>query len=218
MPNRPRAPAAQAPPQGVSPSPTWDDLTTRLRAATRPGLYDATERVMNTESGHGRTIGWGPHVPGQTDRAYGPMQIMPGTAGDRHANVADRFDWRQNIDGGARYFAYLVDRYHGDLARASAAYNGGAGHVDKTAGNGVPSRNSGYVESVVPGWTPGTTQRFIAPGYPGGPPLPGPDQSAVVKPPAAPASPPPPPASWASCVASVRCRARGRILCTATAY
>ena len=117
---------------------------------------------------------------------------MPGTAGDRHANVADRFDWRQNIDGGARYFAYLVDRYHGDLARASAAYNGGAGHVDKTAGNGVPSRNSGYVESVVPGWTPGTTQRFIAPGYPGGPPLPGPDQSAVVKPPAAPASPPPP--------------------------
>lgn len=60
--------------------------------------------------------------------AFGPSQLMPGTA--RDLGVADSinapdYDWRKNLDAGARYYRQQLDRYHGNYAAADAAYNAG---------------------------------------------------------------------------------------------
>lgn len=61
--------------------------------------------------------------------ARGLMQLMPGTA--VRFGVTNIFDPQQNIEGGARYMRFLLDRFDGDLALALAGYNAGEGAVDK---------------------------------------------------------------------------------------
>ena len=57
--------------------------------------------------------------------AQGIMQLMPTTA--ESLGVEDPFDARQNITGGAKMLAYLLDDYNGNVTLALAAYNAGAG-------------------------------------------------------------------------------------------
>ena len=66
--------------------------------------------------------------------AAGLMQLMPRTA--EMLRVLDPFDPRGNVSGGVRHLRHLLDRYHGDVALALAAYNAGAAAVD--AHRGVP--------------------------------------------------------------------------------
>jgi len=66
--------------------------------------------------------------------ARGVMQLMPATA--KELGVTDSFNADQNINGGARYLAKLLDRYNHDHRLALAAYNAGPGAVDKH--DGVP--------------------------------------------------------------------------------
>lgn len=60
--------------------------------------------------------------------AFGPAQLMPATA--RSLGVADSvnapgYDWRRNLDAGARYYRQMLDQAHGDYAVADASYNAG---------------------------------------------------------------------------------------------
>jgi hypothetical protein len=61
--------------------------------------------------------------------ARGLMQLMPGTAS--RFGVTSIFDPRQNIEGGARYLRFLLDRFDGDVNLALAGYNAGEGAVEK---------------------------------------------------------------------------------------
>jgi soluble lytic murein transglycosylase-like protein len=59
--------------------------------------------------------------------ARGLMQLMPGTA--RDLGVHDSFDAEQNIDGGVRYLARMLERFK-DLRLGLAAYNAGPETVE----------------------------------------------------------------------------------------
>ena len=64
--------------------------------------------------------------------AKGLMQLMPETA--RRYGVRDIFDIEQNIRGGVRYLADLLEMFPDDVARALAAYNAGENAVIRNGG------------------------------------------------------------------------------------
>lgn len=68
--------------------------------------------------------------------AQGLMQLMPATA--QRFGVADPFDPRDNVRGGARYLKWLLERFEGDLSLAIAGYNAGEEAVIR-AGYRIPS-------------------------------------------------------------------------------
>ena len=55
--------------------------------------------------------------------AKGLMQLMPETA--LRMNVSNIFNPRENIEGGVRYFKYLLSLFNNDLRLSLAAYNAG---------------------------------------------------------------------------------------------
>jgi hypothetical protein len=79
--------------------------------------------------------------------AYGLAQLMPGTA---EGLGVDPRDWKQNLDGGARYLAQQYKAFGGDLSLALAGYNAGPGAVRK-AGNAIPNfpETQKYVAAVM---------------------------------------------------------------------
>ncbi|MGO0061001.1 lytic transglycosylase domain-containing protein [Brevibacillus fluminis] len=61
--------------------------------------------------------------------AKGLMQLMDATA--RSMNVNDSFNPVQNITGGTKYLGGLLQKYHGNVKVALAAYNAGPGRIDR---------------------------------------------------------------------------------------
>ena len=77
--------------------------------------------------------------------AQGIMQLMPKTA---HAlGVDNAFDARQNVFGGTKYIASLLQRFGGNIELALAAYNAGPELVSKAGPSATPEAIA-YVAAV----------------------------------------------------------------------
>ncbi|MEM4658602.1 MAG: lytic transglycosylase domain-containing protein [Candidatus Methanosuratincola sp.] len=80
--------------------------------------------------------------------AMGVMQLMPETARDH--GVSDPFDPEDNIIGGTRYLAKLMNMFGGDLELVLAAYNAGENAVVRN-GYKIPpyAETQEYVRKVL---------------------------------------------------------------------
>lgn len=131
--------------------PLKKDVAAEARiAAARHGLDpDRFSSLLQTEGGGYRNV--------SPAGAFGPAQLMPGTAGGlglpRSINDP-HYTWQGNLDGGARYFKSLLNLFHGNYEAAEAAYNAGPNKagVKLFAATGDPSRlpreTQDYVASI----------------------------------------------------------------------
>jgi hypothetical protein len=79
--------------------------------------------------------------------ACGILQLTPDTA--ERFGVEDIFDPEQNIEGGASYLRWLLDRFEGRTDLALAAYNAGENAVDRYQGIPPYSETRNYVARVM---------------------------------------------------------------------
>ncbi len=79
--------------------------------------------------------------------ALGLMQLMPDTA--RSLGVTNPLDPQQNVEGGSALLRQLLDRYHGRVDLALAAYNAGTGAVDRYGGIPPYAETQSYVKNIL---------------------------------------------------------------------
>lgn len=79
--------------------------------------------------------------------AVGLMQLIPETA-IRHG-VRNLYDTNDNVTGGAKHLRYLLDRFHGNIRLALAAYNAGEGRVDRYGQIPPYKETQEYVKKVL---------------------------------------------------------------------
>ena len=142
----------------------YKDVQKHLRAAAKTHKvdYELLKAVIAAESGFDP-------LAVSPKGAIGLMQLMPPTA-QQYGVVADKEGRRDrqgkllparsveekltdpqiNINAGARYLAYLIKLFKGELELAVAAYNAGEGAVQR-AGNQIPryKETQGYVKTVM---------------------------------------------------------------------
>ena len=78
--------------------------------------------VVEQESGWKR-------CPVSSKGAAGLMQLMPATAA--RLSVRNRCDINQNVSGGVRYLAWLMNKFHGELRLVAAAYYVGENAIQR---------------------------------------------------------------------------------------
>ena len=117
-------------------------------ASLRVGIPERWIReVMRVESGGRATVRGKPIV--SPAGAIGLMQLMPSTALTLGVNPRDP---AQNADAGARYLRALLEKYHGALYHALAAYNAGPQAVDKYRGVPPFPETLQYVSRIAGEW------------------------------------------------------------------
>jgi len=79
--------------------------------------------------------------------AKGLMQLMPETAS--RVNVSNSFNPRENIEGGVRYFKYLLSLFNDDLRLSLAAYNAGENIVAEVRSIPPYRETVDYVKKVL---------------------------------------------------------------------
>ena len=110
-------------------------------AAARYGVNaDLLKAIGKAESGFNTSVV-------SSAGAIGVMQLMPATA--QSLGVRDPYNARENIMGGAKYIAQLLDKYNGNTRLALAAYNAGPGNVDKYGGIPPFEETQNYVKRVM---------------------------------------------------------------------
>lgn len=110
------------------------------QAAERNDLDPAlVKAVISTESG------WNPYAVSPKG-AMGLMQLIPTTA--ERFGVGDPYDPAENVEGGTAYLKQLLERYHGNLKNALAAYNAGPRAVDESGGVPWYPETQRYVQKV----------------------------------------------------------------------
>ncbi len=97
---------------------------------------------------------WNPRARSPVGAA-GLGQLMPQTAAE--LGVSDRFDSDTNLDGTIRYLGDLLARYQSlppqaRFENAIAAYNAGAGAVDRYGGIPPYAETQAYVRRVIGLW------------------------------------------------------------------
>jgi hypothetical protein len=124
--------------------------------AERQGVpLSLVQGVIQAESG-GKFDARGPKTrSGET--AFGPMQLMAGTASDLGVN---RMDWADNIRGGVKYLGQLSQRFSSpDLVLA--AYNAGPANVEKYGGVPPFKETQNYVKKVQNFMSKSTDDDFV---------------------------------------------------------
>lgn len=78
--------------------------------------------------------------------AMGLMQLMPALA--EEMGVADPFEPRDNIMGGAKYLRQLLDAHEGNIPLTLASYNAGPGNVRRYRGVPPFKETRNYVRKI----------------------------------------------------------------------
>lgn len=121
--------------------PRLDAFPSEFRAAAKASKVDEAylRAIAHAESGYD------PQATSPKG-AQGVMQLMPEVA--REHGVSDPFASSQSIRAGAQLLARLLVLYHGDYARAAAAYNAGIGAVARYGGVPPYPETREYVDKV----------------------------------------------------------------------
>jgi soluble lytic murein transglycosylase-like protein len=127
--NPPAAPEVKGPFAGI------------IRDAAAKHGVDQTliQRVIAQESN------FNPRAVSRKD-ALGLMQLLPKTAAQY--SVANVFDPAQNIEAGTHYLKDLLERYHGNLSLALAAYNAGPEMIQRYGGVPPFLETRSYIQRI----------------------------------------------------------------------
>lgn len=121
---------------------TAADFRAYIDAASNQYQVDPilVEAVIHVESG------FNPNAVSKKG-ATGLMQLMHATA--QRYQVTNRLNPRDNIYAGVQHLSYLLTRFDGEVNLVLAAYNAGAGSVDKYSGVPPYPETRRYIQKVL---------------------------------------------------------------------
>lgn len=133
------------------------ELRTKLKYASsvNPAEFEQLIKTCSTKYGVNPSLvkavihaesGYNPNAV-SSKGASGLMQLMPSTA--KSLKVADRFNPKDNVEGGVRYLRFLLDTFKGDVSLAVAAYNAGLNKVARYGGIPPYNETRTYVNRVL---------------------------------------------------------------------